>query len=176
MCAKLDRIGRKASHVLGLLDSANVPVVFADSPSATKLSLGILAVVAEEESRAISQRTKDGLAAAKARGVKLGNPAGAAALRRYEALHSHRAATKGRIRAANEFAEDLRFAVERIIAEGKTTNQSIADTLNAEGFPTRSGRLWRRGQVSRLLKRLQIDRTGNLPAYMRTTQPYMQTA
>ncbi len=167
ICAKLDRIGRRASHVLTLLDNAEVPVVFADSPTATKLTLGVLAVVAEEEARAISERTKAGLAAAKARGVKLGNPNGAAALRRYEAIHGHGAATESRIRAADEFAEGLRFAVENIIAAGESSTQEIADALNANRFPTRRGGQWSRGQVSRLLNRLQIDRTAELPAYMR---------
>jgi DNA invertase Pin-like site-specific DNA recombinase len=157
ICAKLDRIGRKASHVLTLLDNANVPVVFADSPAATKLSLGILAVVAEEEARAISERTTAGLAAAKARGVKLGNPNGAAALRRYEAMHGHRAATEGRVRAADEFAEALRFAVEQIVSDGHTTLQSIADSLNGRGFPARRGGLWSKSQVLFLLRRLDID-------------------
>lgn len=162
VCAKLDRLGRRASHVLGLLDSAGVQVVFADAPNAGTLELGVRAVVAQEEARMISERTKAGLAAAKARGVKLGNPNGAAALRKYEAEHGHAAATEGRIRAAGDFAEGLRFAVERIIAEGKTTTQAIADALNASGFPTRRGGQWSRGQVSRLLKRLGISLTAKL--------------
>jgi DNA invertase Pin-like site-specific DNA recombinase len=164
ICAKLDRIGRKASHVLGLLDSAGVPVVFADSPTANKLTLGVLAVVAEEEARAISTRTKAGLAAAKARGVRLGNPNGAKALRRYEAEHGHGAAIEGRVRAADDFAGGLRFAVERIMAEGNATMQAIADALNASGFPTRRGGQWSRGQVSRLLMRLGLDRDATVKA------------
>ena len=157
ICAKLDRIGRKASHVLTLLDSASVPVVFADNPAACKLTLGVLAVVAEQEARAISERTKAGLAAAKARGVKLGNPNGAAALRRYEATHGHIAATEGRIKAADEFSESLRFAVDQIISDGHTTLQSIADALNHNGFPARRGGLWSKSQILFLLKRLDIS-------------------
>ena len=171
VCAKLDRIGRKASHVLGLLDNASVEVVFADSPTANKLTLGVLAVVAEEEARAISERTKAGLAAAKARGTTLGNPNGAAALRRYEAEHGHGAATEGRMRAADDFADGLRFAVDRIVSEGKTTTAAISDALNVSGFPTRRGGRWSRGQVSRLLKRLGIDVAGKLPS-----QAYRQAA
>ena len=72
--AKLDRIGRKASHVLSLLDDSGVDVAFADTPNASSLELGVLAVVAEQEGRAISDRTTRALAAAKARGVQLGNP------------------------------------------------------------------------------------------------------
>lgn len=162
VCAKLDRLGRRASHVLGLLDGAGVPVVFADAPNAGTLELGVRAVVAEEEARMISERTKAGLQAAKARGVRLGNPNGAKALRRYEAENGHGAAIEGRVRAADEFAGGLRFAVERIMAEGKTTMQEIADALNADGFPTRRGGQWSRGQVSRLVKRLGLDSATDL--------------
>ena len=95
--------------------------------------------------------------------MKLGNPNGAAALRRYEAEHGHGAATEGRIKAADDFAAGLRFAVERIVSEGKTTTGAIADALNESGFPSRRGGQWSRGQVSRLLKRLQIDVAGKLP-------------
>ena len=56
--AKLDRVGRRAADVLNLLNDAKVTVAFADSPNASQLQIGILAVVAEEEARAISARTK----------------------------------------------------------------------------------------------------------------------
>lgn len=157
VCAKLDRIGRRASHVLGLLDSADVPVIFADNPSANALTLGVLAVVAEEEARAISARTKAGLAAARARGKRLGNPNGAAALRRYEAEHGNAAGVEGAKRAADGFAEGLRFAVERAIADGTTTASGIADKLNAANFPSRRGGRWHAASVQRLLRRLGIE-------------------
>lgn len=172
ICAKLDRLGRRASHVLTLLDGAGVSVVFADAPHAGALELGVRAVVAQEEARMISERTRAGLAAAKARGVRLGNPNGAAALRRYEAKHGHVAATEGRVKAADEFAVGLRFAIERIMNEGRATTQMIAEALNANGFPARRGGRWSKGQVSRLLKRLDIDVTAKLPgnAYRQAAQ------
>lgn len=164
VCARLDRLGRRASHVLTLLDKSGCPVAFADAPNAGALELGIRAIIAQEEGLKISERTKAGLAAARAKGRKLGNPNGARALRKYEGEHGHAAATAGRVRAADEFAGGLRFAVERIIAEGRTTTQEIADALNASGFPTRRGGEWTRGQVSRLLRRLGIDVAGKLPS------------
>lgn len=157
LVAKLDRIGRRASHVLGLLDNAGVRVVFADSPSAGKLELGVRAVVAEEEARAISERTKAGLAAAKARGVKLGNPNGAAALRRHMVDHGNSAATEGATRAADAFAEHMRWAIEALIEEGVTSNKAMAREMTERGFATRRGTdRWQATSVRRLRDRLAI--------------------
>lgn len=71
--AKLDRLGRNVRLIASLLESG-VPVVAADVPGASTFVLHILAAVAQEERRLISERTKDALRAAKARGVRLGNP------------------------------------------------------------------------------------------------------
>lgn len=74
MCARLDRLGRRASHVLSILDRGRVPVVFADSPEAGSLELGVRAIVAQEEGFKISERTKAALKAARSRGTRLGKP------------------------------------------------------------------------------------------------------
>src|SRR5712691_7934411 len=78
--AKLDRLSRNVAFIAALMESG-VEFTAADMPMANRLTVHVLAAVAEHEREAISARTKAALAAAKARGQKLGNPNGARALR-----------------------------------------------------------------------------------------------
>jgi DNA invertase Pin-like site-specific DNA recombinase len=71
--SKLDRLSRDAAWLLGL-EKQGYDFVMASSPNVNRLTIGILALVAEDERRAVSTPTKDALARAKARGAKLGNP------------------------------------------------------------------------------------------------------
>ncbi len=96
--AKLDRLSRNLAFIATLMDSG-VEFVATDNPHANKLTIHILAAVAEHEREAISERTKAALAAAKARGKKLGGPRLAAA---------RRASIKARSEAADAFAANVR--------------------------------------------------------------------
>src|SRR5262249_18626213 len=69
--SRLDRLGRNAAFLL-TLQEAKVPIVCVDNPAANELTIGLLAVIAQHEAKAISERTKAALAAYKARGGKLG--------------------------------------------------------------------------------------------------------
>lgn len=155
VCAKLDRIGRRASEVLTLLDKSRVNVVFADMPHASDLQLGIMAVVAQEEARAISARTKAALAAAKVRGVKLGGPNGDAPLVAYRAQHGNKAAREGASKHAEQFAREVADFVAPLVRNG-LSDSAIASALNADGIETRRGARWHETSVRRLRARLAI--------------------
>jgi DNA invertase Pin-like site-specific DNA recombinase len=152
--AKLDRLSRNASFLLNLQE-AGVEFVCADMPAANKLTIGILAVVAEEERRMISARTKAALQAAKARGVKLGgrrtdqdgNPVCLTLL----AIARGR---EERTKLADEKAANVAPAIRGLQASGVTSLVGIASGLNDLGVPTRRGGKWSAVQVSRTIRRI----------------------
>lgn len=146
--AKLDRLSRNAAFLLALRDSG-VRFVAVDMPEANDLTVGIMALVAQAEREAISRRTKEALAVAKARGVKLGNPNGAESLRRAgKGGTALRAAVSAN---AAEFAADLAPVLADIRAAGHTSLRAIAAELTARGIRTRRGGKWGVGNVKRLL-------------------------
>ena len=129
--AKLDRLSRNAAFLLTLRDSG-VRFAAVDLPEANDLTVGIMALVAQQEREAISRRTKEALAVARSRGVKLGNPNGAAALRRAgKGGAPLRAAIA---RNADRHAQDLAPVVDDIRAGGATSLRAIAAELNARGM------------------------------------------
>ena len=147
--AKLDRLARNVHFVSGLMESG-VEFVAADMPKVNRLTVHILAAVAEEEARMISARTKAALAAAKARGVRLGNPN----------LHAGspdqaRAANAVKTGRARMRAADVLPMIEEARRAGATTLQQLADALAARGVPTPSGRgrRWHPVQVARIVGR-----------------------
>lgn len=147
--AKLDRLARDAHFLLGL-DRAGVEFACCDIPGATRLTVGIMAMVAEEEARMISARTKAALAAAKRRGVRLGRPNLTDPARRLGT-----AASIERRRAdALQRAADLAPTVRELQQGGAQSLQALADGLNERGLTASRGGPWRPTQVSRLLARI----------------------
>ena len=152
--AKLDRLSRNAAFLLALRDSG-VRFVAVDMPEANDLTVGIMALVAQAEREAISRRTKEALAVAKARGVKLGNPMGAASLRRAgKGGVALRAAVSAN---ADSFAQDLATVVADIRAAGTVSLRAIAAELALRGIRTRRGGQWQVSNVHILLRRFRAE-------------------
>lgn len=151
--AKLDRLTRDTGFLAKLRDSG-VPFVACDNPHANTLTVTILIAVAEEERRLASVRTKAALQAAKARGVKLGNPNGAQAF----GSRSRAGATEALQSKANSFADGLASIVMPLKAQGLSLRK-IADKLNADGIVTAQGKMWQANTVKRLLDRLEANQT-----------------
>lgn len=153
--AKLDRLSRNASFLLHLRDSG-VRFVAADLPTADETVVGIMAVIAQRERELIAQRTKDALAVARRRlakeGRSLGNPKGAAALRR--AAKGNTAALAAVSAAADKRAEELRETIADVLAAGHQSHAAVAAELNRREIEAPRGGQWYAMGVARLRQRL----------------------
>lgn len=149
--AKLDRLSRSVAF-LGALQESGARFVAADMPEANELTVHIMAAVAQAERKAIGQRTRDALQAAKASGRTLGNPNGAAALRR--AAKGNGAAVATLKAGADSFAADLAPIIADIQAGGSASLPAIAAELNARHIQTRRGGQWHPSSVRNLLARM----------------------
>jgi DNA invertase Pin-like site-specific DNA recombinase len=150
--AKLDRLSRNVAFISNLMESG-VEFVAVDFPSANRLTVHILAAVAEHEREMISQRTKAALAAAKARGQRLGNPNGAAALRR---AGNNTAGAMGSRLAAGRHAAQVMPAIEDIRSAGITSLEGIAAELNRREIRTARGGQWYATTVKNTLRHATI--------------------
>ena len=146
--AKLDRLSRHAHFLLGL-DKAGVEFVAVDMPHANRLTVGVMALVAEQEAVAISQRTKAALAAAKARGTRLGKPKGTPVPRSDVGRIN---GSKASAANADAFAERMRPILAKV--SGLSAN-AAAQELAARGYATARGGRWSASQVINVRKRLE---------------------
>lgn len=147
--AKLDRLARNVHFVSGLME-AGVDFTACDFPQANRLTVHILAAVAEHEAAMISTRTKAALAAAKARGTKLGGDRGNI---KDHTITGAKASVAVRTANADKRVGDLLPVVAAIKAEGKTSLRAIADELNKRGITTARGGEWSAVQVKRVVDR-----------------------
>ena len=151
--AKLDRLARNVAFLSQLLDS-DVDIVFCDFPQANKMVLHILAAISQYEAELIATRTKQALAAKKAKGCTLGNPEHLIG-KLDEAVAKSVETNK---RKAEENPNNKRAAamLKVLTKEGRTL-QEMADYLNSQGFTTSKGYRFSRSSVHVLLKRYQIN-------------------
>ncbi len=147
--AKLDRLARNVQFISTLMDS-DVEFVACDFPQANRLTVHILAAVAEHEALMISARTKAALGAAKARGVALGGQRGSR--ERMAAMAAKGTVASGimRQKAAAKRNEDLLPVIRELRAAGALSLRAVADGLNKAGLTTSKGGNWTATQVMRL--------------------------
>jgi DNA invertase Pin-like site-specific DNA recombinase len=141
--AKLDRLSRNVAFVANLLE-AGTDFVAVDNPHANKPMVQMMAVFAEMERDAISKRTTEALAAAKARGVQLGNPRLADARAEVNAARQE---------AAARFAADVLPIIRQIQKDGVSSLRGVARALTARCVKTARGGEWTAVQVSDILER-----------------------
>jgi DNA invertase Pin-like site-specific DNA recombinase len=141
--AKLDRLSRNVAFIANLLE-AGTDFVAADNPHANKPMVQMMAVFAEMERDAISKRTKEALAAAKARGVRLGNP---------RLAQARAGVNAARQEAADSFAVDVLPIIRQIQKSGISSLRGVAKALSARGVKTARGGEWTAVQVSDILRR-----------------------
>lgn len=152
--AKLDRLARNVHFISGLMESG-ADFIAVDMPHANRLTIHILAAVAEDERRRISERTRAALAVAKSRGTVLGNPRLPAANRA----------------AALAQAASLRLTVNDLRAQGLRSARAIADELNRRNVPTARGRRWHANAVNLLLHRIDGSQPADAKRTRRTRRP-----
>jgi DNA invertase Pin-like site-specific DNA recombinase len=141
--AKIDRLSRNAAFTMQLRDSG-VNFVAADMPEANHLTVGIMALIAQDERERISARTKAALQAKKAQGFNLGKPENLTPA----AMEKGRQAVAGQARVAYEKVSGY----VAIMRSSGLTLRAIADKLNSEGFTTRHGKRYTAQQVQRVLE------------------------
>ncbi len=149
--AKLDRLARNVAFLSALMDSG-VEFVACDNPHANRLTIHILAAVAEDEAHRISERTKAALAAYKARGGKLGasRPECRTLTNEARKLGAQRSGA-----VAKDLAEKAYHDIEPLFAEffdQGLSMRAISRKLNEMGHTTRRGKPWNHVQIGRIVR------------------------
>jgi DNA invertase Pin-like site-specific DNA recombinase len=137
LIAKLDRLARNVAFISNLLEGG-VEVTAADMPEANRFMLHVMAAVAEHEGQAISERTKAALAAAKARGVKLG---WAMHERKQDQQRASARSAAVRKAKAETFAANILPVIRSLQGQGLSL-RGVANALNERGAKTARGKQW----------------------------------
>ena len=141
--AKLDRLSRSVAFIANLIER-NVNFVALDYPDASPLMLQFASIIAEQETRLISQRTKAALAQAKKRGVRLGSP---------NVKSISQKGVDANRKNAELFGKNIMPIIRDINDAGIYSLRGIADALNARGVKTARGGIWHPMSVSNIIKR-----------------------
>lgn len=143
--ARLDRLGRDVEQIAGIVKS-KVEIIVVDNPNANRFTIHILAAVAEEQRRRISETTKEALYEAKKRGVELGK--------------------NGKVQSivnkqvADDFANKLAPLIMRLKNKGIITVRAVSEELNRKCIPTFcAGGKWHPSTVYALMNRLNRVKT-----------------
>ena len=150
--AKLDRLARNVLFLSSLLEN-DVEIVFCDFPQANKMVLHILAAISQYEAELIATRTRQALAAKKARGSKLGNPEHL--LDKYEEALANSNKTNREKAKSNPNNKRAVAFLKVLVGQDITLNQ-MAETLNKEGFVTSQGYQFSPSTVYKLIKRYNL--------------------
>lgn len=142
LIGKLDRLARSVAFISNLMESG-VDFVAVDMPDANRLTVHIMAALAEHEARLISVRTKDALNAAKARGKRLGTPTNLTDEGRRKSREKQKQAAQDAYRQVAPYVSMLH--------EQGMSLRAIAHRLNGEGHRTRTGRDWSVSQVQNVI-------------------------
>lgn len=150
LIAKLDRLSRNASFIFTLKE-VKVDFVCCDMPNANTVTIGIMAVLAQDERERISHRTKSALAELKAKGIKLGSPENMTIEARAKGLE---------IRKQNALQNENNRKATALIISMREIGRSFAQItreLNDLGFKTRTGKVFQQNQVQILYNRYQYN-------------------
>ncbi|MEE2878741.1 MAG: recombinase family protein [Pseudomonadota bacterium] len=153
--AKLDRLARNVAFVSSVMESG-IEFVACDNPQANRLTLHILAAVAEDEARRISERTKAALEVAKVRGVKLGGDRG------YRPEGRPDEALKALKAKSETFAGTISPIIEDLRESGIYSLSAIAAELNQRGIRTARGGKWHASTIRNIERKSNFDRNSDL--------------
>lgn len=150
LVSKLDRLSRDVAMIATLMKDREVAFRIATMPSADRFSIHIYAALAEQERKMISDRTKAGLASARARGTQLGGTR----IRKVDGVEALAAANQVKQANADAFAERVADVVLPMRA-ARVPIKEIAERMNKMGVPASGGGRWHIATVQRVLKRLE---------------------